>query len=88
MPRLRFTREEAEAEATRLATEYVRGLPGAESMRCVRAHPDSMAPKSRTSKHPVVWKVVFVFHDSTVLMDGGELFVSVDLETEAVSLKA
>jgi hypothetical protein len=87
LPRLRFTREEAEAEATRLAIEFVAGLPGAASGRCTRTYPDSMAPTSRSSKHPVAWVVVFIFHPLEVRMDGGELFVTVDLETKAVAIR-
>jgi hypothetical protein len=82
MPRLRFTREEAEAEATRLATEFVSGMAGAECARCLGAFPDRMMPKTSSSKHPVVWVVAFVFHPPDVIVDGGEIFVTVNLQTK------
>jgi hypothetical protein len=86
VPRLRFTRAEAEAEAIRLATEFVAGRPGVEPGQCVGAVPDSMAARSRCSKHPVAWVVVFkAAQPPGVVMDGGELFVRVNLETNAVA---
>jgi len=86
MPRLRFSREEAEAEARRLATEFVSCLPGVERLQCRSAMPDGLEPKSSASKHPVAWIVVFAPCQShEVVMDGGELFVKVNIETKAVS---
>ena len=87
MPHLRFTREEAEAEATRQATELVAGLPGASSARCKGAVPNPSAPRSRSTKHPVAWLVAFVFHPPEVIMDGGELWVAVNLGTGAVAIQ-
>ena len=88
MPRLRFTRAEAEAEAIRLATAFVASLPGAESEQCVGAVPDSMAAPSRSSKHPVAWIVIFkASQPSGVMMDGGELFIVVNLETNRVAIR-
>ncbi len=87
MPRLRFTRAEAEAEATRRATQLVSGIPGAASSRCIGAIPDPLAPRGRSTKHPVSWIVAFVFHPPEVIIDGGELFVAVDLETGAVAIR-
>ncbi len=87
MPRLGFTRAEAEAEAVRLATEFVAGLPGAASARCIGASADRSRSRSATGKHPVAWSVGFVFHPPGVVMDGGELFVAVDLETKVVTTR-
>ncbi len=88
MPRLRFTREEAEAEATRLATEFVAGLPGDEPSRCTGAIPDPFATQSRSTKHPVSWIVRFVFHPPELIQDGGDLLITVHLETGAVTIRA
>jgi len=87
--RLRFTRDEAECEAKRLATEFVAGLSNANGAQCRSVSPDGWAPKRRSSKHPVAWVVVFVFppSDPHVVQDGGELFISVDLESKAVSTR-
>jgi hypothetical protein len=88
MTRLRFTRADAEAEATRLALEFVAGLPGCGSDRCVGAFPDTSAPRSRASKHPVAWLVVFKAPQlAGVVMDGGEMFVSVNLQTNAIAIR-
>lgn len=87
MARLRFTRAEAEAEATRLASEFVAGLPGTSTDRCIGAFPDKTIPRSRASKHPVAWVVVFKTPQPPgVVMDGGELFVKVNLETNSVAI--
>ncbi len=86
MPRLRFTREEAAAEATRRATEFVAGLPGGESGRCTGAFPDPFAIRSRNTKHPVSWVVRFVFHPPEVIQDGGDLLIAVNLETGAATM--
>jgi hypothetical protein len=67
-----------------LATEFVAAMPGAESARCIGASAGLFTPRSASSKHPVVWSVGFVFHPPDVVMDGGELFVSVNLETKTV----
>jgi hypothetical protein len=87
LPGLRFTRRQAEAEAICLSTEFVSDLPDAASSRCIGAYADEMAPKSRSTKIPVVWVVGFVFHPPEVVMDGGELFVTVDLETKVVAIR-
>lgn len=87
MPRLRFTRAGAEIEAIRLATAFVATMPGAGYARCIGAVADPFAPRSTSSKHPLVWSVRFVFHPPGVVMDGGELFVAVNLETRAVTTR-
>jgi hypothetical protein len=88
MARLRFTREEAEAEAMRRASEFVSVLPGASTDQCVGAYPDTTAMRSRSSKHPVAWLVVFKTPlPPGVVMDSGELFVTVNLETNVVAIR-
>jgi hypothetical protein len=87
LSRLRFTIAEAEREATRLATEFVAGLPDTEAARCIGTVPDPFAQKSARTKHPTVWIVTFVFHTPDVVVDGGELSVTVDLETRAVEIR-
>lgn len=52
-------------------------------MRCLGAIP-AATPQGASSKHPTVWSVCFVFSPPEIVMDGGELFVLVDLETEVV----
>ena len=87
MPRLRFTREEAESEAKRLATEFLTGLSGAQSAQCSGAHPDPRVPNRPSSKHPVAWLVYFIpsASDPNAVVDG-EACVSVNLETRAVAM--
>lgn len=88
MTRLRFTRVEAEAEATRLASEFVARLPGCTTDRCVGAFPDKSAPPSPASKHPVAWLVLFKAPTPPgAAMDGGELFVTVNLEAKTVAIR-
>jgi hypothetical protein len=87
LARLRLTREQAAAEATRRATAFIATLPISLSARCIGARPDTLAPRSNASKFPVVWSVGFVFHPPEVVMEGGELFVSVNLETESVGIE-
>jgi len=88
MGRLRFTREEAQLEAARRASEFVSGLPSCTGLRLRGTHPDTTAPQSRASKHPVAWIVVFSLDlpDGTV-MDGGELFVAVNLDSGAGAIR-
>ena len=87
LSRLRLTREEMAAEATRLATAFVKTLPESQSARCIGAHPDTFAPKSSSSKFSVVWTVGFVLHPPDVVVDGGELLVSVDIEKQSATIR-
>jgi hypothetical protein len=87
LPRLWFTRAEAQAEAKRRATEFVAGLPGGASARYIGASPDPFAHRSRCTKHSVSWVVAFKFHPPEMIMDGGDLLVTVDLETGAVAAR-
>jgi len=88
MERIRFTRAQAQNEASRRATEFVSELPSCTGFRLRGAHPDTTMPKSQSSKHPIAWLVVFGLDqpDGSV-MDGGELFVAVDLESGAIAIR-
>lgn len=84
MARLRYTLSQAKEEATRLATEYAQRQPWFSQARIKGTVPIASAPKSGSSKFPVMWSVVFVFHDPDIIMDGGELFLDVNIETKDV----
>jgi hypothetical protein len=88
LSRLRYSLTEAQAEATRRAEAFVAARPERDEFRLRGAHPDSLVPPSRASKHPVAWIVWFapVPPDDGVI-DGGELCVSVDLELGTVGLR-
>ena len=85
--RLRFTLEEMENVAIRLAIEHMRSVDPSGSSLCLGAVPDKGAPKSRCSKHPVVWSVGFVWHAPEVVLDGGDLWVQVNVETQSAVVK-
>jgi len=80
--RLRYSRAEAEAEATRRAKEFIANRPDYIQMRYGGTVPNSRVKPSRTSKHPFAWIVIFdpIPPDGCVI-DGGELLVAVNLET-------
>jgi hypothetical protein len=88
MGRLRFTREQAQLEAARRASEFVYGLPSCTGLKLRGTHPDTTVPQSVASKHPLAWVVVFSLDlpDGAVI-DGGELFVAVNLESGAVAIR-
>ncbi len=87
MVRLRYSRAAAEAEATRRAEAFVAGRPDWNWYRHRGTVPDTPAPPSPASKHPVAWVAVFVLiPPDGGLIDGGELFVAVDLESGTVSV--
>jgi hypothetical protein len=83
--RLRYTRAEAEAEATRRAEAFVAGRPDRDQLRHRGTFPDSTVPRSQSSKYPVVWVAVFApIPPDGCIIDGGELFVAIDLESGSV----
>jgi len=87
MPRLRFTPEQAEAEAKRLAEAYVERSPNAKGYRFRRAGADQHAPKSESTKLPVIWHAMFARdYSEGVVVDGGELVVVVNIETGEAEL--
>jgi hypothetical protein len=86
--RLRYSLVEAEAEATRLAEAFVATRSDRDQLRHRGTIPDATVAPNRNSKHPVAWVAVFapvLAGEST--MDGGELFVAVDLEYGSVNVK-
>ena len=88
MARLRYSQEEAQAEATRRAEAFVAGRPDLAKWRHRGTHPDTLVPPSRASKHPVAWVAVFVpAPPDGGVIDGGELFVAVDLESGSVAVR-
>lgn len=87
MARLRYSREEAQAEAVRWAKAFIAEWPDGGQWRFLRAFPNSLAPTSETSKHPVAWFVLFApVPPEDGVVDGGELWVAVDLESGSVGL--
>ena len=81
MTRLRYTLAEAKQAATDIAIEALGPLNSNHPARIVSVSPDHTAPQGIASKHPTRWIVAFVCHDPEVAVDGGETFISVDLET-------
>lgn len=86
MARLRYTLAEAEEEAVRLAVDAIKQIPNTANARLLGASPLASAPQSSSSKFPVSWNVVFVFHSPEVVMDGGEMMFDVNIETKEVKL--
>ena len=88
MGRLRYSLTEAQAEATRRAEVFIAARPDRDQFRRHGTFPDTLVPPSRASKHPVAWVAVFqwVPPDGGII-DGGELFVVVDLELGTVGLR-
>ncbi len=82
MTRLRYSLAEAKQAATEIAIEAIGTLNTIHPARLVSISPDRTAPQGIASKHPTRWIVAFVCHDPEVVLDGGEIFVSVDLETK------
>jgi hypothetical protein len=85
---VRYSRAEAQAEATRRAAAFVAERPDGEQLQHRGTFPDTLVPPSRASRHPVAWVAVFapIPPDGGVI-DGGELFVAVDLESGSVSVR-
>ena len=88
MGRVRFSRAEAHDEATRRAAEFVAGRADRDRWWHVSTTPDGVGPPSRSSKHPVVWVAMYApVTPAGGAIDGGELFVVVDLESGAVAVR-
>lgn len=81
--RLRYSRAEAQAEATRRAEAFVAARPDRDQWRHRGTVPNTLVP-SRTSKHSVAWVAVFASQEGRV--EGGELFVAVDLASGSVTV--
>lgn len=86
MARLKFSRPEAEAEATRLAQKIIAARSDCFTWRHLGTHPDTNALPSRGSKHPIHWIVTFApIPRGGEIIDGGELIMTVNLETGLIS---
>jgi hypothetical protein len=87
--RIRYTWQEAHDEASRQATEFVAKSPHYRGLRLRSCHPDSTRVQSRDSKHPLAWLAVFAIDPpGEAVIDGGELFVTVDLESNIVGVRS
>ncbi len=87
MARLRYSLAQAEEEAIRLAEAFVALRPDRDLwiLHHRRAFPKGSSP---ASKHPMTWSVMFSPNpqDGSVI-DGGEMFVIVNLVTKSVELE-
>lgn len=87
MARLRYSFSEAEAEATRLAKEFVSQNPEWNEAILLLVAPSNIEAKSSVSKFPISWTACFAFpHPPDVVVDGGELVIDVNIETKHVQL--
>jgi hypothetical protein len=87
MSRLRYTLDEARAEAERLAKSYVTNLSGCETLELFGSNPLLSAPRSNASKHPVQWLVSFRDPPPPdAVVDGGELILDVNVESKSVAI--
>lgn len=88
MARLRYSLSEAQAEATRRAEAFIAGRPDRNGFNLRGAYPDPLVSLSKASKHPVAWVVIYApIPPEGCVIDGGELFVAVDLELGTVGLR-
>ena len=69
-----------------MALEFVHDLPERQAARFISVHADMHAPRSPCSKHPVKWRAMFVFHPPEMVVDGGEMFLEIDIETQSVRI--
>lgn len=87
MARQRYSREQAQIEAIRRAEAFAVDWPDRGRSQLRGAFPNTGVPPSQASKHPVAWLVVFApVPPEGGVIDGGELFVAVDLESGSVGL--
>jgi hypothetical protein len=78
-PTRRFGRGEAEAEAVRIAREFVAANGGA-GWACGGAKPDDLAPGYKRRKNVIKWSVLFDCTIDGAIVDG-PVIVLVDIET-------
>jgi hypothetical protein len=76
---MRFSRHEAEAEAIRIAGEFV-AANGGSGWSCAGAKPDVLAPGYRRRKDIIKWSVLFDRSVGDAVVDGPAV-VLVDIET-------
>ena len=88
MARVRLSRAEAHGEATRRASAFIAERDDRDNWRHISTTPDTLGPSRRAAKSPVVWVAMYApIPPSDVVIDGGELFVVVDLESGTVGLR-
>ena len=88
MARVQHSKAEAQAEATRRATAFIAERDDRDYWRHISTTPDTVGPQRRTAKSPVVWVAMYApILPSAGVIDGGELFVVVDLESDTVGLR-
>lgn len=88
MPRLRHTLEEARNLAELLADKLIASTSWGSSLQSLGASPATLDTQGNSSKHPTRWIVTCkprLPQGSTV--DGGEVFVSLDLESESATFR-
>jgi len=79
---------EARDEATRRGVAFVAARPDRDNWLLRGAGSNTTVLPSRASKHPFAWVVVFApVPPEGGLIDGGELFVAVDLELGTVGIR-
>ena len=88
MARLRHTLEEARLLAELLADNLVATTSWASRVHKVGTWPGSSSLQGKGSKHPTVWVVGYqtIAPEGTTI-DGGEIFVEVDLESQSASFR-
>lgn len=88
MGRLRYSLTQAQAEATRRAEAFVADRADRDQWQLRGAFPNTLVPPSQASKHPVAWVVMYSpVPPEGSLIDGGEMFVAVDLELGTIGLR-
>lgn len=88
MARLRFTLEEAQSLAELLADNLITRQSWGSSVQRIGATPASSARQGKSSKHPTAWTVIYQMKvPQGSIIDGGEVFVEVDLESKSAILR-
>ena len=82
MARLRCTREQAQAEAIRLAEEFLLTIPNSSDYKFSHAVPDTTLPRGDSGKIPAVWLVIYTYHKDGGTWDGCDLCIRVNVQTK------
>lgn len=86
MARLRYSLEEAREQAELLADQLVAETSWTDTVQRTGAFASSLDRQGKSSKHPTVWTVVYQLRPPQgTTIDGGEVFVKVDLEDESAA---
>jgi len=86
MVRLRYSLEEAKLAASKIANDAIQGLDAFRSASLISVTPDRVVPQGTSSKHPTRWIAMYVCHDPNVVLDGGETFGVIDLESQTAEV--